>query len=56
MLRARGRASVHVVTNLFGYRKVRYKRLAKNTNQLRVLFGPANLDAPRRPLMARPGG
>ncbi|GHC38748.1 transposase, IS5 family [Aidingimonas halophila] len=33
----------HVIKNLFGYRKVRYKGLAKNQVQLFTLFGLANL-------------
>jgi IS5 family transposase len=51
-LRARVEHPFHVVKNLFGYRKVRYKGLAKNTNQLHVLFALANLYTLRRPLMA----
>ena len=33
----------HVLKNLFGYRKVRYRGLAKNTAQLHTLFALANL-------------
>jgi transposase, IS5 family len=33
----------HIVKNLFGYRKVRYRGLAKNGNQLYMLFGLANV-------------
>ena len=33
----------HVLKNLFGYRKTRYKGLAKNTAQLHSLFALANL-------------
>ena len=33
----------HVVKNLFGHRKTRYRGLAKNRHQLHVLFGLANL-------------
>ena len=33
----------HVLKNLFGYRKTRYKGLAKNTAQLHTLFALANL-------------
>ncbi len=33
----------HVIKNLFGYRKVRYKGLAKNRAQLCSLFGLASL-------------
>lgn len=41
----------HVVKNLFGQRKARYKGLAKNTAQLFSLFGFANLLLARRWLM-----
>ena len=33
----------HIVKNLFGHRKTRYRGLAKNQHQLHVLFGLANL-------------
>jgi len=33
----------HIVKNLFGYRKVRYRGLAKNGHQLHTLFGLANV-------------
>ena len=33
----------HIVKNLFGHRKVRYRGLAKNGHQLHTLFGLANL-------------
>lgn len=33
----------HIVKNLFGYRKVRYRGLAKNGHQLYMLFGLANV-------------
>lgn len=46
-LKAQVRAKVEhpfqVVKNLFGFRKVRYRGLAKNTAQLHVLFALANL-------------
>jgi len=42
----------HVVKNLFKYRKVRYKGLAKNEAQLFMLFGLANLVLARRQLPA----
>ena len=46
-LKAQMRAKVehpfHVVKNLFGFRKVRYRSLAKNTAQLHTLFALANL-------------
>lgn len=41
----------HVVKNLFGYRKVRYKGLAKNTAQLFTLFGLANLVFAKKQLL-----
>ena len=33
----------HLVKNLFGHRKTRYRGLAKNGHQLHTLFGLANL-------------
>ncbi|MEO5959346.1 MAG: IS5 family transposase, partial [Opitutaceae bacterium] len=33
----------HIVKNLFGYRKTRYRGLAKNGHQLHTLFGLANV-------------
>jgi IS5 family transposase len=42
-IRARVEHPFHVVKNLFHYKKVRYKGLAKNTSQLYSLFGLANL-------------
>jgi IS5 family transposase len=42
-LRSRVEHPFHVVKNLFGHRKVRYKGLAKNTAQLHSLFALANL-------------
>jgi transposase, IS5 family len=55
-LKARARAIVehpfHIVKNIFHYRKVRYRGLAKNTSQLRALFALANLYKMRRHLMA----
>ena len=42
-LRAKVEHPFHVIKNLFGYRKVRYKGLAKNQAQLFSLFGLANL-------------
>lgn len=43
----------HVVKNLFGYRKVRYRGLAKNAAQLYTLFALANLVLARR-MLRRP--
>ncbi len=42
----------HIVKNLFPFRKVRYKGLAKNTAQLHTLFGLANLVIAKRRLLA----
>jgi len=42
-IRAKVEHPFHVIKNLFGYRKVRYKGLAKNQAQLFSLFGLANL-------------
>jgi transposase, IS5 family len=54
-LKAQVRAKVehvfHVVKNLFGFRKVRYRGLAKNTVQLHVLFALANLVLVKRRLL-----
>ena len=53
-LKARARALVehpfHIIKNIFRHRKVRYRGLAKNTSQLRVLFALANLYMVRRQL------
>jgi IS5 family transposase len=55
-LKAKARALVehpfHIVKNIFGHRKVRYRGLEKNTAQLRVLFALANLYLVRRELMS----
>jgi len=42
-IRAKVEHPFHVIKNLFGYRKVRCKGLAKNQAQLFSLFGLANL-------------
>jgi len=42
----------HVVKNLFGHRKVRYRGLEKNTAQLFTLFGLANLVLAKSRLLA----
>ena len=49
-IRARVEHPFHVVKNLFHYKKVRYKGLAKNTAQLYSLFGLANLLLARKEL------
>ena len=51
-VRARVEHPFHVVKNLFGHRRTRYRGLAKNTAQLYSLFGLANLVLARRRLMA----
>jgi IS5 family transposase len=57
--KARIRAKVEhvfrVIKVQFGYRKVRYRGLAKNTGQLRVLVALANLYLARRHLVAATG-
>jgi len=42
----------HIVKNLFGHRKVRYRGLAKNGHQLYTLFGLANVVVGARRAMA----
>jgi IS5 family transposase len=50
-VRAKGEHAFRVVKRQFGYRKVRYRGLSKNTKQLRTLFALANLWMARRALM-----
>ena len=42
-VRAKVEHPFHIIKNLFGLRKVRYRGLAKNTARLYTLFGLANL-------------
>lgn len=51
-IRARVEHPFHIVKNLFGYRKVRYKGLAKNRAQLHTLFALANLVRAKSALLA----
>lgn len=51
-VRAKVEHAFHVVKNLFGYRKVRYRGLKKNTAQLHTLFALANLVLAKRTLLA----
>jgi len=51
-VRARVEHPFHVIKNLFGFRKVRYRGLAKNTAQLQTLFALANLVLTKRSLLA----
>ena len=50
-IRARVEHPFHVVKNLFRYRKVSYRGLAKNTARLFSLFALANLVIAKRPLL-----
>lgn len=52
-IRARVEHPFHVVKNLFGHKKARYKGLAKNEAQLYSLFGLANLVLAKKKLMAQ---
>jgi IS5 family transposase len=51
-VRAKVEHAFHVVKNLFGFRKVRYRGLAKNTAQLYTLFALANLVLAKRRLLS----
>jgi transposase, IS5 family len=51
-IRARGEHAFHVVKRLWGFSKVRYRGLAKNTARLFTAFALANLYLMRRRLMA----
>jgi len=55
-IRARVEHPFHVLKNLFGHRKTRYRGIAKNEAQLYALFGLANLLLSRRRMSAFPGG
>jgi IS5 family transposase len=50
-IRAKVEQPFHIIKNIPGLKKVRYRSLAKNTAQLFTLFGPANLLIVRRRLM-----
>jgi IS5 family transposase len=50
-IRARGEHPFHTLKAIFGYRKVRYKGMAKNEAQLFTLFGLGNLYWARRQLL-----
>jgi transposase, IS5 family len=51
-IRAKVEHPFHIVKNIFGMKKVRYRGLAKNTAQLFTLFGMANLLIAKRYLFA----
>src|SRR6185312_551698 len=53
--RARGEHAFHVVKRLWGFTKVRYRGLAKNTARLFTMFALANLYLGRRRLLAAEG-
>jgi IS5 family transposase len=50
-LRSRVEHPFHVIKNLFGHRKVRYRSLAKNNAQLHTLFALANLVIAKKALL-----
>ena len=54
-LRAYVEHPFHIVKNLFGHRKARYRGLAKNAAQLHTLFALANLVIVKRTLLANTG-
>jgi IS5 family transposase len=51
-VRAKVEHPFHIVKNLFGHKKARYRGLAKNRSQLMTLFGLANLLIAKRRLFA----
>jgi IS5 family transposase len=53
--RARGEHAFHVVKRLWGFSKVRYRGLAKNTARLFTTFALANLYLLRRRLITPQG-
>jgi transposase, IS5 family len=53
-IRSRVEHPFHVIKNLFGHKKVRYKGLAKNTAQLYGLFALANLVIVKKALLGHP--
>jgi IS5 family transposase len=55
-IRAKVEHPFHVIKNLFGHKKTRYRGLAKNHAQLFSLFGLANLVMAKRQLLAIHGG
>ncbi len=54
-LRSRVEHPLRVIKRQFGFTKVRYRGLAKNTTQLKMLFTLANLWKVRHHLMATAG-
>jgi transposase, IS5 family len=51
-VRAKVEHPFHILKDLFGFRKVRYRGLAKNTAQLFTLFGLVNLVIAKRKLLS----
>jgi IS5 family transposase len=51
-IRARVGHPFHIIKNILGLKKLRYRGLAKNTAQLFTLFGLANLLIAKRRLFA----
>ncbi len=51
-LEARVEHPFHIVKNLFGHRKTRYRGIAKNESQWRVLFALANVYMTRKKVIA----
>jgi IS5 family transposase len=54
-VRARVEHPFHILKNIFGHRKARYRGLSKNTAQLHSLFALVNLFLVRRPLLSAAG-
>jgi IS5 family transposase len=54
-IRAKVEHPFHIIKNILGLKKVRYRGLAKNTAQLFTLFGLTNLLIGKRRLLAFPG-
>ena len=54
-IRARVEHPFHIVKNLFGHKKLRYRGLVKNGAQLTVMFALANLVLLKRPLLTLQG-
>ena len=54
-VRARVEHPFHILKNIFGHRKARYRGLSKNTAQLHSLFALVNLFLARRPLLSTAG-
>lgn len=44
------------IKNVFGYDKMRYRRLGKNESRLTILFAPANLLMAGRKMAIAPTG